>query len=278
MVCGMVRFYSEYGFLRVMLRMKDKLYRISPNFIKGRSLLEFKEEGIKEPFFLRKGTADIGTYMQIFLNKEYEFTVMHHPKVIIDAGANIGLASIFFANKYPDVKIIAIEPEKSNFDLLKKNVKSYSNIIPVQSALWDRNEDINLVDTGLGSDGFVTQKEGEMSEEFRGVLSHLAHGDKISTHYQVPGMTVNKIMKDYECSEVDILKIDIEGAEKEVFKDTSAWIGNINSIIVELHDSTKSGCSRSFYNGSNGFDYEWSQGESVILSRKDYLKQIDTAH
>ena len=273
--CKMMKFYFKNGFSRTMLRLKDKLYRISPNFIRGKELIEFREKGLKKSFFLRKGTADIGTYMQIFLEKEYEFKAMCHPKVIIDAGANIGLASIFFVNKYPDVKIIAIEPEKSNFDMLKKNVEPYSNIIPVQSALWNRNEDINLFDLGLGSDGFVTQKKDEENKTLRGTLSHLIGEDEASELYQVPGITVNKIMEDYGCSEVDILKIDIEGAEKEVFEDTSAWIGNINSVVVELHDFLKMGCNRSFYNGSNGFDYEWMQGESVILSKKGYLRPID---
>ncbi len=85
--------------------------------------------------------------------------------------------------------------------------------------------------------------------------------------HQVPGMTISKIMADYELARIDILKIDIEGAEREVFSDSSAWIGKVDSAIIELHERMKSGCNRSFYNGSNGFDQEWLQGENVYLSR-----------
>jgi len=188
----------------------------------------------------------------------------------LDVGANIGLASIYFANKYPEATIVAIEPEESNFELLKKNVESYSNITPVQAALWDKNEDISLVDPGLDKCGFMTQEKDKKEKNTGDILSQKTN---IPECHQVRGMTVDKIMKDYNFAEVDILKIDIEGAEKEVFKDTSAWIGGVNSIIVELHEHMKSGCKRSFYNGSNGFDNEWTQGENVYLSKSGYLMQ-----
>lgn len=88
----------------------------------------------------------------------------------------------------------------------------------------------------------------------------------------VEGMTVDKFMADYRLSRIDILKVDIEGAEREVFNDTSAWIGRVNSVIIELHERMKVGCNRSFYRGSEGSDHEWLQGENVYLSRGDYLR------
>lgn len=184
----------------------------------------------------------------------------------MDAGANIGLSSIYFANKYPDAKIISIEPEESNFKLLKKNIEPYNNIVPIQAALWDKNESISLVDSGLDKCGFMTSKEGFQEKDLGDIL---ASETNISTCHQVPGMTVDKIMANYNLLEVDIIKIDIEGAEKEVFKDTTAWIGSVNSIIIELHERMKLGCNRSFYNGSNGFDDEWTQGETCTYQKQD---------
>ena len=70
---------------------------------------------------------------------------------------------------------------------------------------------------------------------------------------------------------VDFLKIDIEGAEREVFSDTSSWIEKVDSIIIELHEHLKAGCNRSFFCGSNGFDNEWLQGENVYLSRNNSI-------
>jgi len=176
--------------------------------------------------------------------------------VIIDAGANIGLASIFFANKCPEAKIISIEPEAENFRLLTKNTAPYPNIVPVQAALWDKNETIHIVDPGHGFWGFVTRKAC-LSDRYL---------------HSVEGLTIDKIMEEYRLASIDILKIDIQGAEKEVFRDTSSWIGKVRALIIELHEYNRPGCTRSFYNGSNGFDHEWHQGENIYLTRGEYMK------
>lgn len=233
-------------------------------FINDNNLEEIYREELKAPVYLRPDTSDLATYNQIFTNQEYDFITNIPPKVIVDAGANIGLASVYFANKYPESKIIAIEPEESNFELLKKNIMPYDNIIPLHAALWDKNEEINLVDPGFGKWGFMTEKK-ESQEEPLASLCHL-----------IPGMTVDRIIENYNLSRIDILKIDIEGAEREVFNDTSSWIGDVNVIIAELHERMKTGCNRSFYNGSNGFDNEWHQGENVYLSRKNHLTRNST--
>lgn len=261
-ICKVLRYYSRYGVSGVLRRIKERLRS------RG-SLMKFSHNDLDYPFFLRAGTSDIGIYEQVFFDREYEFLVTHPPKVILDAGANIGLAAIYFANKYPEAKIIAIEPEESNFELLKENVSPYANITPIQAALWNRNEDISLIDPGLDKCGFMTQLE-DTGEESRS-SDILIQESRISECHQISGMTIDGIMKDFNLSSIDILKIDIEGAEKEVFENTEAWIESVNAIIIELHEHMKSGCNRSFYNGSNGFDYEWVQGENVYLSRNKYL-------
>jgi len=217
--------------------------------------IRMNREDCKYPFRLRIPSSDVATYRQVFIDQEYDFVVETQPGVIVDAGANIGLASIYFANRYPDAKIIAIEPEQSNFDLLKENTAPYSNVIPVQAALWNKHEEINLIDPGLGKWGFMTEMKSP-SERLPGSICH-----------PVMAVTIDEIMRDYGLTKIDILKIDIEGAEREVFGDTSSWIGRVDAIIIELHESMKAGCNRSFYCGSTGFDNEWKQGENVCLSR-----------
>ena len=227
-------------------------------------LFKVNRSDCRHPFLLRILSSDVPTYGQVFVDQEYKFSAAIQPEAIIDAGANIGLASIYFANKFPAAKIIAIEPEASNFALLKRNVAPYPQIVPVQAALWHCNEEIDLVDPGFGKWGFMTEKKGS-AQNLRG-----------STCHAVTAMTVDKIMSDHDLTKVDILKIDIEGAEREVFSDTSSWIDKVNSVIIELHERMKAGCNRSFYCGSNGFDSEWQQGENVFLSRSDYLTRCPT--
>jgi len=240
------------------------LYAIKGKVMKSTVFFKLNRQDCTHPFRLRIPSSDVPTYKQVFINQEYNFLVETQPKTIVDAGANIGLASIYFANKYPGAKIIAIEPEQSNFELLKDNIAPYLNIIPVQAALWHKNEEINLIDPGLGKWGFMTEMK-DSSENLPGDSFHT-----------VAAMTIDKIMKDYNLEKIDILKIDIEGAEREVFSNTSSWIEKVDSIIIELHERMKAGCNRSFYCGSNGFDNEWTHGENVYLSRKNCLTRRST--
>ena len=245
-------------FLKI-IGLRGLLFAISGKVTHTTALIKISRNDCKHPFWLRVPSSDVPTYDQVFIKEEYRFLVESPPEIIVDAGANIGLASIYFANKYPDAKIIALEPEQSNFELLKKNVSPYRNIVPVQSALWDKNEKINLVDPGLGEWGFRTE------------VKNSAENPREKICHQVTAMTVDRIIKEFNLEKIDILKIDIEGAEREVFTDTSAWIEKVSSLIVELHERFRPGCNRSFYCGSNGFDKEWRRGENVYLSKGNYL-------
>lgn len=211
----------------------------------------------KYPIHLRLKTSDIATFVQVFLHREYEMELAMSPRVIVDAGANIGLASIYYANKYPDAKILALEPEESNYKLLKKNTASYSNIIAVNKALWGENTTLEVIDPGLDKWGYQTHKmdmEG-INIEKKGIQS----------------ITVDTLMRDHAIDFIDILKVDIEGSEKEVFKSARAWIDKVGMIAIELHDRFKMGCSRSFYNATNDFSADICRGENVFVIRKSYL-------
>jgi FkbM family methyltransferase len=235
------------------------------NKLSGKSsLFCLRRSDLRHPLYLRIPSSDTFTYKQVFLDHEYDFGVNDQPRVIVDAGANIGLASVLFANRYPSAKIIAIEPESSNFELLKMNVAPYDNVIPLQAALWNRNEEINLVDPGRGKWGFMTAQKNLDSAAASAVC------------HTVRAMTVDRLLAEQNIDSIDILKIDIEGAEKEVFNDTSAWIGRVGAIIIELHERMKAGCNRTFYRGSEGFDREWTQGENVYLSRSDRLRRLSS--
>ena len=218
-------------------------------------LLRMTWPGVRHPFWVRVPSSDVPTLDQIQVRREYEFEVDRAPEVIIDAGANVGLASIYFASRYPGARILAIEPEAGNLELLERNVAAYPNVTVVRAALWHENAPLDLVDPGLGQWAFMTQGRGEAEH----------YGPHV---HEVQGITLDTLCRDHGLERIDILKMDIEGAEREVFADPSAWIGKVDTLIVELHDRMKPGCSRSFYDGSRGFGREWRQGENVYLARE----------
>jgi FkbM family methyltransferase len=208
---------------------------------------------------------DLGTYWQVFVQKEYAFKANKTPNVIVDAGANIGLASIYFANRFPNTPIISIEPEFNNFELLRKNIEPYKNIIPLHCALWNTNKEIDILDTGLGTNGFMTLDKT--------VTYHINTPMEIFTH-KVKTITIQNILAEYNLNYIDILKIDIEGAEKEVFENADVWIERISAIIIELHERMKPGCDRIFYTKTTGFSEEWTRGENVYLARNKIIERV----
>jgi len=211
---------------------------------------------LQSSIYVRVPSSDVPTFEQIFVFEEYGFNVGRTPETIIDAGANIGLASIYFAHKFPRAKIIAIEPEMNNFEILKMNCNAYENISIIQGALWSSDEKVDLIDPGLGYWGYRTETRNG---------NHPRANQKI---LEVQGYSIPDIMNRYNFDSIDILKVDIEGAETEVFRDTSAWIDKIDSLVVELHESLIPGSSQVFYNATHGFDYQWNKGENVLVTRK----------
>ena len=219
-------------------------------------LLKMRPRHARSPCFLRCPSSDVYVYQQIFQNREYEFTARFPPKVIIDAGANIGLASVYFATRFPEARIIAIEPENGNIELLRINTRDYPNVAVVHGALWSRDEQLHVIDSHLGHWGFMTTPVDDTPPQ----------GNVISQ--ETRGITVPALLDAYGIGHVDIFKIDIEGAEKELFDHCETWIGRVDALIVELHDRKKPGCSDSFNTGALGFEMKWRRGENEFRARQ----------
>lgn len=236
-------YYSVGGGLGVLLFLFSKISHTKP-------LLRRKLPLIKHPFYIRIGTTDASVLKQVLLERQYDYPLPISPKVIVDAGANIGLSAIFFANRYPDALILAIEPEDSNFQLLQRNTAPYSQIKALKAALWQKKQQICLIDPKDGNDGFRT-KEGLLD-------------DDVCLGY-VQGVTLDSLMAEKGLSLIDVLKVDIEGAEKEVFENSSNWINRVGIIIAELHDHIKIGCSAAFLHATQDFGFDGPmRGETVI--------------
>ena len=96
---------------------------------------------------LRPGTSDLIVLQKVVLKEEYEIPFSLEPRVIVDGGANIGLATLYFSRCYPAAKIYSIEPELSNYELLVKNVTGKINIKTYHAALWSRSARLCIQDT-----------------------------------------------------------------------------------------------------------------------------------
>src|SRR5437667_11569462 len=99
---GLTGYYNLFG-IRGVLAIAA--YRL---FGRPREIAAYAP-GIRNPVHIRIRTTDTSTYSDILVGGEYAFDLPFAPKIIVDAGANIGMASIYFTHRYPDAKIIAIE-------------------------------------------------------------------------------------------------------------------------------------------------------------------------
>jgi FkbM family methyltransferase len=227
----------------------------------GGNIISIKREDYEHPVYLRNYTTDIPAYKEIIERHKYCVAAKYEPKYIIDAGANVGMAAIYFANKYKNARIIAIEPESKNYELLKQNTEYYMNITVIKAALWNTSGEISLFDTGLGNDGFMVEANKTM---LKTPIKNIKQTIKT--------VTVDEIINEFHIDSIDILKIDIEGSEKEVFESCKSWIHKTKCIIVELHERMKKGCNKAFHKSIKYFDKIGSYGGDIYLSRDNYIK------
>ncbi len=220
---------------------------------KNGELITIKIKNYLHPISLRNKTSDIPTFYQCIFNKEYDINVDFTPKVIVDLGANIGLTTVFFKNRYPNCKIICVEPEESNFNLLKENTKNYKNIKLYKAGVWNKSTNLIIEDKGYGHYGYTVKESNKKTEN--SILS----------------IGVNEIIKENNLEQIDILKIDIEGAEKELFEENySSWLPKVKVIIIEFHDRMKPNCAKTFFKALINYNFEFSlKGENVICYIKN---------
>ena len=210
--------------------------------------------GIKNAIRLRKKSDDLKLFKQLMIHKEYEFTSPVEPIYIIDAGANIGLSSVFFAATYPDSEIIAIEPQNDNYALLTENTKNYTNIKCIKAGLWHKSTILEVADSGGGTASFMVNETNPSNLD------------------RVVAMSTEEILKMHNWPFVDLFKIDIEGAEKEVLSENTDWLSKTKILIIELHDRKKAGCSKAFFNAFKDRNFECHPfGQNFLLYNKEWL-------
>jgi len=96
-------------------------------FIQKKEVLLLKVPALKYKVAIRNNSSDIPLFTNIFILEEYNVSNENQVSTIIDCGANVGLASLYFLSKFPNATIIAVEPEIHNYLMLKRNLDNYKN-------------------------------------------------------------------------------------------------------------------------------------------------------
>jgi FkbM family methyltransferase len=137
---------------------------------------------------------------------------------ILDCGANIGLASLFFKRQFPAARITAYEADPALYAMLQSNLRNNgaSDVDAVHAALW--TSDGSLAFSCEGSDS--------------GMIGSLP-GAITGTVVQVPSLRLRTIL---EREPVDLLKLDIEGAEDAVLLDCAGALRQVRALVMDLHE------------------------------------------
>jgi len=198
--------------------------------IRGGIAFDYPVGPTQETFELKIQSSDAFVFEQILIDEEYKpvlslfSSLSISPHVMIDAGANIGLTSRYFHVFYPEMKIIALEPNEETFRRLQQMIKlgKPGDIHLLKKGLWS-------AETLLGSDNSF--KDGE-DWSFRLTEAKEKESATFAT------TTVQAIIEHFQITEIDFLKIDIEGGEVELFRDHSKldWLKKVKVIALEIHD------------------------------------------
>lgn len=156
----------------------------------------------------------------IFDQRIYDFNSESAAPRIIDCGANIGLAILYWKMRFPQARITAFEPDANVFRTLQRNVHRWEleEVELLQAAVSDRHGQVAFVSEGADA-GHLQSTRGEAQD---------APGD--------PAKLVNTVpLGDYLDAPVSLLKIDIEGAEVDVLVSVADRLGQVERIFVEWH-------------------------------------------
>lgn len=205
-------------------------------------------------------STDIWVFQQIFILSGYRHIAGRHAvRIIIDAGAYVGFSSIAFAELYPHAFIYALEPEESNFQALLRNTRHYPNIKAIQAAVWKE-------------DGFL-----EVKDERGGQWSYIGQETSKASAQCVPAITLQSLMEQYRLPRIDILKIDIEGAETAVFEAPAchAWLPHVRMLVIELHDHLYPGSDQTFVEAISQYECTArTSGENIIFELPEPTKAL----
>lgn len=241
---GVLTYVNIFG----MAGLLHALYCV---FSRRQKLAQVHHKWSKYPLFIRLNTSDVLVFKQVFIEEEYSVVASGvAPASIIDAGANIGLTCVYLADRYPAARMLAIEPEQGNLDLLKRNISHYAQIEVFHGAIWRADEPVYIDSEDVESWAFRVTGDGDSRRKT-----------------QINGQRVGTILTTFDASRPRLLKMDVEGAEFEVLEDAPSWIEAIDSIVIELHENIKPGVTQRFERAVAEFPIRDAKGELLLASK-----------
>ena len=181
-------------------------------------------------FCLKRNSSDSMVFKQIIVHEEYKQIIdilkknIPEDGIMVDLGANIGLTTLYVKSFFPSLNVVALEPEQNTYKRLHNNVKinSLRNVTLLNKGVWSKSTTLK---------GDFSFRDGQ-DWAFRLIESNKKTDNSIEV------ISMSELMENYSIRNIDFLKIDIEGAEKNLFENTQdlKWLARVKIIAIEIHD------------------------------------------
>ena len=218
-------------------------FRLSTDFVLSRCipLIPMRERNrvrevrlradVKIQYRLNKG--DLHSIREIWFEDDYRLPFESSCGVLLDLGANIGMASVWLAKMYAFTQVIAVEPDPKNAALVRNNLELNGILGQVLEAA-------------------IGPREGTARFEFSD-FSNLGRLSEDGSSVQM--LSVDAIVKKFAVTRFALIKIDIEGGEQALFDGPTEWLANTDAIIMELHPNVVDCPRLTSLVSSHGFRY-----------------------
>lgn len=212
----------------------------------------------------KRPSSDLNVFAQIYQYGDYKPLVAVFKKNfpnnsslnIIDAGCNIGLASVYLSTFFPKSNFIIIEPDSSNFESIGYNfeMNDISKAVKIKGGLWSKNANLKLVN------------------DFRDKMDWSIRVEETTEETDLKAFSIPYLLQEHDFETIDILKIDIEGSEKEIFSNTDvSFLEKTKCIAIEIHDEFD--CREMIYAILKKYNFDYIEsGDLTIGINQNLIK------
>jgi FkbM family methyltransferase len=157
----------------------------------------------------------------IFIDGALEYRADSAAPRILDCGGNVGLASLFFKRRFPSARITAYEADPAIYKMLRANLDANGagDVESVHAALWTENGRVRFLAEGSDS-GTIDVRSNGIDERT----------------VDVPSLRLRDLIANDPNGRINLLKLDIEGAEDAVLADCEPVLDQIDAIVMDLHE------------------------------------------
>lgn len=221
----------------------------------GSDLRSIRVPCVNRTVFYRSA-ADHGVMAHFFYPQTRIIDTPANPvRVIVDAGANIGIETIRMRRFHPHASVLAIEADPGNFEVLTKNADE--KVEALQRGVWSSDTGLRVL-PGNTNQGFSVRPvhAGEPAD--------------------IDAVTMHSILERVG-GEIDMLKMDIEGSEYEVFSSDTSWAEHVKAFIIECPDNDRPGATQEIFRALGHLPLDaFVSGENLVLIRRDTGWKVET--